>query len=153
SWYPGSGPASVHPQPQKLRSRAGGPGLIDRASRCSVRTGARAAAAATSTAGTPFTSFGDGELPAPNVVTVHLLDGTLGLRGRAHPDESEATRLSRSSVRDDRGRFAGPGACEEITQLLAGGGKGQVPHEELLAHHHSLSSASGRSLARHRLGG
>src|SRR5262245_19559078 len=106
---------------------------------------ARARAAATPAATAPagaLTGLGDGELAAVELVAVQLLDGAVGLLGRAHLDEPEAARLAGRAIGDDRGGLAGADAREQLGQLLAGGGEGQVPHEELLAHRSLLLGVS-----------
>src|SRR5262245_17917220 len=143
--YSGPGPPSAQPHPQTLRSRPGGPGLMGsrRASVRSVRARARpataAAAIAAAAAPAALAGLGDGELPAADLVAVQLLDGALGLLGRVHLDEAEAAGLSGGPVGDDRGRLDGARTREEVVQLLVGCGKGQVPHEELLAHRSLLA--------------
>src|SRR5262245_30068196 len=143
--YSGPGPPSAQPHPQTLRSRLGGPGLMGsrRASVRSVRAWARPATAAPAIAAPPtaaaLAGLGDGELAAADLVPVQLLDGALGLFGRAHLDEAEAAGLSGGPVCDDRGRLDRADTREEVVQLLVGCGEGQVPHEELLAHRSLLA--------------
>src|SRR5262245_54077249 len=107
-----------------------------------ARASAAAAPATTTAAARALAGLGDRELTTAELVPVQLLDGTLGLLGRAHLDEPEAARLAGRAVGDDRGRLTGADAREELAQLLAGGGEGQVPHEELLAHRSLLLGES-----------
>src|SRR5262245_6425053 len=124
-WGTGVGPAPAPDAPGSPRRL----GTHPPAPRGSVRPLPTAATAAGALA-----RLGDGELAPAELVTVQFLDRPGGILGRAHLDEAEATRLSGGAIRDHRRRLAGPDLREELGQLLASGGEGQVPHEELLAH-------------------
>src|SRR5437773_1542009 len=93
---------------------------------------ARAAAIAAAAAG-GFRLL-DQDRPAVEVRAVQAADGLLGVLGRRHLDEPEATRPAGLPIRHDARGFDGAGAGEGLTQALSGGRERKTADEEFDCH-------------------
>ncbi len=89
---------------------------------------AATAATAAAAAGTLFTrtSFVDGEGAAIEFVTVHGVDGGLGLFVGAHGDEAETTGIARDAVGDEADFSDDAVRGESVLEIVLGGVEGKV---------------------------
>src|SRR5262245_43169975 len=79
--------------------------------------------------------------PPIQLLAVELFDRRLGLFGRRHLDEAEATRAPGLPVHYDRRRLDCTGLGEDVAEPLVRRRKGQASDEELLCHDPPLTGS------------
>src|SRR5579863_3269503 len=95
-----------------------------------------APAAASATAARPTIGFGsrfvDVQGPAVQVAAVQFRDGAVGIRIRAHLDETETAGLAGIAVGNDAYLFDGPVSLKQGSDGVFGCPKVEVPHKDIL---------------------